>query len=427
MSSTPSQAAVLGAIERHGAPGTPVTVSEVADALGCDPEQARERLSALAETGALSRKRVGSDTVVWWLPHEKVVDGGPFSGERGRLDLAIQHSPLVLFGLDTDLRYCWVENAHPDFDEQAVLGKRDDDLLPPDAAEAVLAPKRRALETGSRVREEVSYELPSGSVTYDLAVHPVHDEDDEVVGLACVSFDVTDRKRYERALERRTAELEALNRLVRHDIRNDMAVILGWAELLADHVDEAGEPSLERILRSGQRVVDLTEAARETIEALVGEGDETVEPTPLRPALLTEVDLAREAFPAATIEIAEPVPDVDVRANEMLGSVFKNVIRNAVSHSDRDQPTVRVSATVDGGALELRVADDGPGVPDDRKAVIFQRGEKGEESTGTGIGLYLVQILLDQYGGDVWVEDNEPRGAVFVVRLETPVSADASS
>nr|WP_302080744.1 ATP-binding protein [Salinibaculum sp. KK48] len=47
----------------------------------------------------------------------------------------------------------------------------------------------------------------------------------------------------------------------------------------------------------------------------------------------------------------------------------------------------------------------------------FGKGEKGLDSPGTGIGLYLVQTLLDQYGGDVWVADNDPEGAVFVVEL----------
>jgi signal transduction histidine kinase len=65
----------------------------------------------------------------------------------------------------------------------------------------------------------------------------------------------------------------------------------------------------------------------------------------------------------------------------------------------------------------VSIADNGPGIEDKHKEQIFQEGEKGLESGGTGVGLYLVKTLVDKYGGDVWVEDNEPTGSVFVVEL----------
>lgn len=77
-----------------------------------------------------------------------------------------------------------------------------------------------------------------------------------------------------------------------------------------------------------------------------------------------------------------------------------------------------VSVDVGAEAVQIRVADNGPGVPDDRKERIFGRGEKGLDSSRTGLGLYLVQTLIDIYDGAVWVEDNDPVGAVFVVELQ---------
>ena len=69
--------------------------------------------------------------------------------------------------------------------------------------------------------------------------------------------------------------------------------------------------------------------------------------------------------------------------------------------------------------VTVRIADNGPGVRDEIKEEIFGKGQKGLESAGTGIGLYLVRTLLDAYGGAVWVEDNQPEGAVFVVELQS--------
>nr|WP_305882660.1 sensor histidine kinase [Haloplanus ruber] len=102
----------------------------------------------------------------------------------------------------------------------------------------------------------------------------------------------------------------------------------------------------------------------------------------------------------------------------MLGSVFRNLLNNAVQHSDRDEPSVTVSASATDDAVTVRVADDGPGIPDDRKERVFGKGEKGIESEGTGLGLYLVYTLVDQYGGEVWIEDNDPCGTVFVLQFE---------
>ena len=58
-----------------------------------------------------------------------------------------------------------------------------------------------------------------------------------------------------------------------------------------------------------------------------------------------------------------------------------------------------------------------PRVPDDQKDAIFGKGERGLDSAGMVIGLYLVDTLVTSYGGTVWVEDNDPEGLVFVVEL----------
>jgi signal transduction histidine kinase len=229
--------------------------------------------------------------------------------------------------------------------------------------------------------------------------------------------DVTERERYRRRLEERTEQLEALNRVVRHDIRNDMAVIHGWTEMLRDHVDEEGQDALDRVLRKSRHVIDLTETARDFVDSLADDAAPELKPIDLRSLLDVEVQSVRDAYPNARIVVPEEPPAVTVHANEMLASVFRNLLNNAVQHNDTETPTVTVTGEEDEDRVRIRVADDGPGVADDRKEKVFGKGEKGIDSAGSGIGLYLVDRLTRQFGGDVWVEDNEPRGAVFVVEL----------
>ena len=229
--------------------------------------------------------------------------------------------------------------------------------------------------------------------------------------------DVTERESYRRELLSKNEQLEALNRVIRHDIRNDMTVILGWAETLDDHVDDAGRDALDRVLRKARHVVELTDIAREFAESLSADATPELLPIDLRRVLDTAVAAIRDSAPEATVRVEGEIPDLDVRANEMLASVFDNLLENAVRHSDREEPEITVSCETDEETVRVRIADDGPGIPDDRKASIFGKGEKGIDSPGTGLGLYLVHTLTEQFGGDVWIEDNEPRGAVFVVEL----------
>ncbi|MFD1635155.1 ATP-binding protein [Haloplanus ruber] len=240
-----------------------------------------------------------------------------------------------------------------------------------------------------------------------------------VPAILSVARDISERRASERELERTRDQLRALNRVLRHDIRNDMQIVLGLAELLDEHVDEAGRDSLDTIVTTGEHVVELTRSSRELARTVAGETELPLEPVSLSEAIHAELDRRQEAFADATLTIEGEIPDVTVQANDLLASVFRNLLNNAVQHSDRDEPSVTVSADLLRGdpRVRVRVADDGPGIPPELDGNVFGKGEKGLDSTGTGLGLYLVESLVDHYGGDVWIEPNEPRGTVVVIEL----------
>ena len=231
-----------------------------------------------------------------------------------------------------------------------------------------------------------------------------------------IHLDIDELKRTQLRLTRKTEQLEALNRVVRHDIRNDMNVVYGWAEELERHVDAAGAEAVDRILTASRHVIELTEVAREFVESVGGEEPIDLKPIDLRRYLRNEIETQRDTYPETEFTVVDELPSVSVRANEMLSSVFRNLLVNAVEHNDSASRTVRVCASVGKESVEVRIADDGPGIADRVKDEVFAKGMKGLEG-GTGIGLYLVDTLVDSYDGDVWVVDNEPNGSVFVVEL----------
>ena len=243
--------------------------------------------------------------------------------------------------------------------------------------------------------------------------------------------DVTEYKEYENRLEEQRDSLEILNQMVRHDIRNDLQIVTAYTDFLSDHVDEDGVEYVSKIRESASHAVELTRTARDMADVML-EPETTQRPIGLRSTLEGEIDEIRSKHSEAVVTVTGSIPAVSVYADEMLDSVFRNLLSNAIQHNDKEIPSVRVDVADDEETVTVRIADNGPGVPDSQKEAIFGKGEKGLESGGTGIGLYLVETLVDGYGGDVWVEDRveqgtesglvgpeeaDPEGAVFVVEL----------
>lgn len=284
--------------------------------------------------------------------------------------------------------------------------------------------ERQSTEEGSFVEtlDDTVFTLdsPQGPREISVEMAPLERVAGELRGsvdnYGLVLRDETSRIRRQRRLEQQAEQLEVLNQVVRHDIRNDLQVVTGYADMIADGVADEHREYVETVLENAQHAVDLTTTAGNMAEVMLSE-DDLQQPVALRATLEDELEEVRSTYPDADVTVEGGVPAVEVLASDMLDSVFRNVLKNAVQHNDADVPEVAVSVRDIGDAVEVRVADNGPGVPDDLKESIFGKGEQGLDSEGTGLGLYLVKTLVEGYGGDVWVEDNDPEGAVFVVEL----------
>lgn len=219
-------------------------------------------------------------------------------------------------------------------------------------------------------------------------------------------------------LEHRATELELLSRVLRHDIRNDIQVVLGWCALLAEVSEGDQQTFVEKIETTSRHIAELTDTAREIVEALVANGDTLLVETEVGPLLEAEVEKAAEAFETATFALTDHTDGPAVLANEMLASVFRNVLNNAVQHNESDAPQVEITMIETDERVVVRVADNGPGIPPARRERVFGKGERGFGSGGTGMGLYLVRTLVDLYEGTAWIEDADP-GTVVVIELPT--------
>jgi PAS domain S-box-containing protein len=232
-------------------------------------------------------------------------------------------------------------------------------------------------------------------------------EHDGEPALHALVRDITERKEYERRLETQRDNLNILNQVLRHDIRNDIQLITAYGELIEDQCDDDElQEHVETVLENADHAVELTKSAREMADVMLST-DKELQQVSLPAVLESEIEDVRDSFPEAVITKEEALPIVSVQANDMLGSVFRNLLKNAIQHNDKELPKVTISATDHDETIVVRVADNGPGVPDVQKETIFGKGEKGLDSQGTGIGLYLVKTLVESYNGKIWVEDRE--------------------
>lgn len=340
--------------------------------------------------------------------------------ELEQYETIVEHANEAVMIKDLDGRYLLANETvaqYAGMDADAIVGKTDVELFGTEVGERVRERERPALEREDRITYEERIPTDDGEVVFETTRIPFYDDDDDLAGTIGICRDVTEQAAYEEQLEARSEKLELLNRILRHDIRNDMTVVLAVLDLLADHVtDEDGTELVDEVRERAQHVVDLTAILQDLMTVVLDETD-TLHPVPVGSVLEDEIADLDAAYSRAITRIDGDLPTVDVRGNEMLHSVFRNLLKNAVQHNDQALPEVVVSASTTEDAVTVRIADDGPGIPDDRKSEVFGRDEKGLESSGSGVGLYLVDRLVEEFGGSVHVEDNDPRGAVVVVEL----------
>jgi signal transduction histidine kinase len=198
-----------------------------------------------------------------------------------------------------------------------------------------------------------------------------------------------------RDLETSNQQLQVLSRVFRHNVRNDLNVIRGYTDLLADRVDDdRSRRCLETIRETTDDVVAISEKLR-VIE------DASPEPPDGRVDLVDAVHEAVAVVDAADASVTVETPsEAWIRADDSVAFPIREVFENAVTHNDG--ATRRVEATIreNGTTTCLEVTDNGPGIPPDERAVL-QAEEETPLSHASSIGLWLVKWMCETQGGTV--------------------------
>jgi signal transduction histidine kinase len=332
------------------------------------------------------------------LFHYDVFDSTPAAGTIGERAIARESEDLIVIA-DTDGRIIMLNETATtelDVDRRGSLGTPIEDRL--------------GLTVNQlRNRETVELQTARGGRQFDPQVTALTDQHDRELGAIVILRDVTER-------EMRRQRLEVLNRIVRHNLRNQVSVIKANTEAVAAELDEGTVASyLDSTTGAADSLATLGRKAKRIEELFSREAS----PRSLElDAFLDELVAERsERWPEATFTVEADAVTVECD-REMVRFVVDNLVENAVEHTPRD-PHVELSVTVtDDGQypVAIDVVDNGPGIPEQEIEVI-REGTERPLKHGSGIGLWVTNWAVKDLGGELTFHEREGGGTRVRVLL----------
>ena len=300
--------------------------------------------------------------------------------------------------------------------EREILGTRIWDYFKePEVKETIQKMLKGELEEKTVTLEAT---LPTGK-TVQLSISAVPGAGGKVEGVGVVAslLDITRLKRLLEELGESNRMKDLFLDILRHDLLNPAGVINNYIDLMLEDAKEGEKEDLLAMKRAVDKILTIIEDAAQLarLGSIKPEFRELDLDAMLRNVIEDFEPLLREA--GMEVEYHSP-GRLSLVASPILYDVFANLLSNAIKYA-RDGGKVVVEAEDSGDSYIVRVKDFGEGVPDEFKEVIFERFKRKEKRgvKGTGLGLAIVKRIVELHGGEVWVEDNSPRGAVFVVKL----------
>jgi PAS domain S-box-containing protein len=353
----------------------------------------------------------------------------------------VEHSPVALSIKDLDGRYTYVSPAYTKYlglaAEEAV-GRSTSDILPPDVMATLVAADEIVLSTGEPLGEDESFTADFGPAILLVTKFPIHDDNNEIIGIGTVGIDITEQRQAEERL-RQAQKMEAVGQLtggVAHDFNNLLAVIVGNTELLEDRLGSEAPP-LQAILKSATRGAELTQRLlafsrrqplrprRIDLADLLAGMSGLLQRT-LGATIAIETLVAPDPWPASADpgQVENALLNLAINARDAMPGGGKLTVECANVRLDEAYVAQDPEAAV-GDYVVLAVSDTGTGMTPAVRSQAFEpfftTKDVGE---GSGLGLSMVYGFAKQSGGHVTIYSEAGRGTT--VKLYLPRAEQAS-
>lgn len=218
---------------------------------------------------------------------------------------------------------------------------------------------------------------------------------------------------------KREQRISVLNRILRHNVRNELNVVTGRLEFLAEQVSPDNREHIETASRCTQRVIELSNKARNIERTLqTSETSVIVSASAVAERVIQDT---QKKYPDAHIErdiSVEPSEGMLVRVvdEELFELALTELVENAILHNDTESPSVTIGIESANDWVHVSVTDNGPVIPKEQTTVLNSRTETDLDH-GSGLGLWLVKWTTSLSSGSLSFAENEPRGNVVTFTI----------
>lgn len=331
--------------------------------------------------------------------------------ERLRLyESAVEGATEMLSAVGPDYRFLFANEAYKAFhgiDTEELSTVRIEDVLSGEDLGMVREHVDRVLH-GERIQYTHEREGPHGKV-HPLSVryYPLRGEDGSIIGAVSAMQDMSERRERER-------HLLVLDRVLRHNMHNDMNIIQGYAELVRERADGDIAEYGEKIEATATGLLETVDKQRSIIELL------SKSPEFLYVDLVDVVErivASQEVTDSETDLTLEAPPSLELKTISQIEKAVSELVENAVVHMDRPGGVVEVRVLEADGRVKIEVADEGPGIPEEERGVLTGHRDIGPLYHGSGMGLWMVNWIVSRAGGSLQFSSGDPRGSIVTIEL----------
>ncbi|WP_194207108.1 aerobic respiration two-component sensor histidine kinase ArcB [Superficieibacter sp. 1612_C1] len=319
--------------------------------------------------------------------------------------------------------------------EKQLITLKPQDVYPADTAEKVLETDEKVFRHNVSLTYEQWLSYPDGRrACFEIRKVPYYDRVGKRHGLMGFGRDITERKRYQDALERASRDKTTFISTISHELRTPLNGIVGLSRILLDtDLTSEQEKYLKTIHVSAvtlgnifNDIIDMDKIERRNVKLDIQPVDFT--------GFLADLEnlsglQAHQKGLRFVMEPTLPLPHKVTTDGTRLRQILWNLISNAVKFTQQGQVTVRVRYDA-GSTLHFEVEDSGIGIPQEELDKIFamyyqvKGSNGGKPATGTGIGLAVSRRLAKNMGGDITVASQPGKGSVFTLTVNAPAVAE---
>jgi signal transduction histidine kinase len=351
---------------------------------------------------------------------------------EARFRIALAGARTAVYEQDTALRYVWYYNPLVALNP---VGKTQEEAMPEDESRPLTALKRRVLEAGESLSEEMDFTFGGEERRhFRETIEPLRNQSGRIVGVIGAATDITEQHSTQSQLTDELGFRERMMGILGHDLRNPLGTIVMAADLLLRRRESevTTHDRVLRIRRAAGRMQEMIDTLLDFSRArFLGRVPVQRVSADLGEISTGAIDELRLTWPDNSIELAvtgDPRGEWDPAR---MAQTISNLVGNAIAYGESGT-SVQISIEGNEHDVAMKVHNHGPPIPADLMPVLFQPFRRGltedRSPRGLGLGLYIVQQIVHGHGGTIAVDSTERDGTTFTLHLprqDAPATAEA--